>query len=85
MQENIFVSDDGHARIADFGLFMTVHDHGFENPIHRTVRMRHSPPELLPLTGFLPVIPTRQSDIFSLGILFLKVRLYMMPGASDMH
>lgn len=44
---------------------------GFATAADRDVR--HFAPELMPITESNPPNPTREGDIFSLGILFLQV------------
>ncbi|KZP16865.1 kinase-like protein [Athelia psychrophila] len=69
--DNILISDDGRAQIADFGVAVISELQGFTTAADRNVR--HSAPELTPLTESLPIKPTKGSDIFSLGILFLQL------------
>lgn len=74
MQENIVVSDKGHAKIVDFGVSLITELQGFTTST-QNVNVRHSAPELMPLVASSPLKPTRESDIFSLGILFMQVRI----------
>lgn len=66
------VSDNGRAQIADFGVSAIPELEGFTTALDRNVRQ--SAPELFPLGESPPIKPTKESDIFSLGILFLQVR-----------
>ncbi|KAF7977351.1 hypothetical protein HWV62_4151 [Athelia sp. TMB] len=69
--ENIMISDSGHAQIADFGVSVIPGLSGFTTVINWNAR--HSAPELLPITDSMPVKPTKETDIFSLGILFMQL------------
>ncbi|KZP18174.1 kinase-like protein [Athelia psychrophila] len=69
--DNILVSDAGRAQIADFGVSVIPELQGFTTFAERNVR--HSAPELIPLTAAPPPKPTKQSDIYSLAILFLQL------------
>jgi len=71
-QDNILVSDDGVAQINDFGMSQILDVQGFSTEILRNIRF--NAPELMPITGEpCDIRPTFESDIFSLGILFLQV------------
>ncbi|KZP18173.1 kinase-like protein [Athelia psychrophila] len=69
--ENILVSDAGRAQIADFGVSVIPEYQGFTTFSGKNVR--HSAPELILLAASAPVKPTKPSDIYSLGILFLQL------------
>ncbi|KAF7983450.1 hypothetical protein HWV62_12920 [Athelia sp. TMB] len=69
--ENIMISDHGSAQIVDFGVSVIPNVAGFTTIVNWNAR--HSAPELLPITEVQPQKPTRESDIFSLGILFLQL------------
>ncbi|KAF7987028.1 hypothetical protein HWV62_139 [Athelia sp. TMB] len=69
--ENIMISDSGHAQIADFGVSIIPGLSGFTTVINWNAR--HSAPELLPITDSVPVKPTKETDIFSLGILLMQL------------
>ncbi|KAF7983199.1 hypothetical protein HWV62_23462 [Athelia sp. TMB] len=69
--ENIMISDSGHAQISDFGVSVIPGLSGFTTVINWNAR--HSAPELLPITDSMPVKPTKETDIFSLGILFMQL------------
>jgi hypothetical protein len=47
--------------------------------------IRHAAPELRPNADvdMVTVRPTTHSDIYSLGILFLQVRQYLLPGQTE--
>lgn len=62
------ISDEGRAQIADFGVYKLFQ----ELTTVITWNARHTAPELLPLDNSLPK-PTKESDIFSLGILLLQL------------
>lgn len=68
------VSDAGRAQIADFGFSLIPELKGFTTVADRNIR--HSAPELLPLSEYAETAnPTQKSDIYSLGILLLQVRM----------
>lgn len=70
----MLVSDDGVAQINDFGMSRLLETQGFTTKILRNVRF--NAPELMPITEeACDLLPTYESDIFSLGILFLQVFL----------
>ena len=74
LQENVLVSDDGVAQINDFDMSRILETQGFTTKILRNIRF--NAPELMPITEeTCDILPTFQSDIFSLGILFLQVFL----------
>ncbi|KZP08193.1 kinase-like protein [Athelia psychrophila] len=68
--DNILISDNGAAQLNDFGTSQTLDFQGFTTKAWRN--MRYTAPEILPMieTPIEPR-PTMQSDIFSLGMLFL--------------
>ena len=75
-QDNVLISDQhaAPAQITDFGIACILDAEGFATMIQRNVR--YTPPELMPLEDIAGYVhPTLQSDIFSLGILFLQVRI----------
>ncbi|KZP12204.1 kinase-like protein [Athelia psychrophila] len=68
--DNILISDNGAAQLNDFGTSQILDVGGFTTKVPRN--MRYTAPELLPITETLTEPrPTMQSDIFSLGMLFL--------------
>jgi serine/threonine protein kinase len=72
VQDNILISDQDHAQITDFGIARILNAKGFTNMTERNARF--SAPELMPIDESKPdVRPTRESDIFSLGMLLLQV------------
>ena len=71
-QDNILISDREEAQITDFGLAQILDVTGFTTLIERNARF--TAPELLSLVDDSSR-PTRQSDVFSLGILLLQVCL----------
>jgi serine/threonine protein kinase len=77
-QNNILISDYHEAQITDFGLARILDVQGFTTMTLRNVR--YAAPELRPNgdVDMRTVRPTTQSDIFSLGILFLQVRPYTL-------
>jgi len=70
--DNILISDSGDAQITDFGISVIPEIQGFTTVIPRN--LRYSAPELSPIDEQSSIVnPTRESDIFSLGILFLQL------------
>jgi len=69
--DNILVSDKGVAQINDFGMSRIVDIEGFSAVTWRDARF--NAPELITPGQPNSVPPTFQSDIFSLGILFLQI------------
>ncbi|KAF7971102.1 hypothetical protein HWV62_22102 [Athelia sp. TMB] len=67
---NIAVSDSGRAQVADFGIASIPGILGSNNR-----NIRHTAPELLPLNGPAAAEPTKEGDIFSLGILLLQTKM----------
>jgi serine/threonine protein kinase len=71
-QDNVLVSDDGVALINDFGMSRILNVRGFTTRILRNIRF--NAPELMPISEQpTDIHPTFESDIFSLGMLFLQV------------
>jgi len=73
---NVIVSDHHEAQVTDFGIAYLLDVKGYTSSI-RTRNVRYTAPELMP-TEFNEenpeeVRPTKQSDIFSLGILLLQL------------
>jgi len=68
--DNILISDKIQAQITDFGLARILDVTGFTTMTQRNVRF--TAPELMPLDDIV-TRPTRESDIFSLGILLLQL------------
>jgi len=68
--DNILISDREEAQITDFGLAQILDVTGFTTLIERNARF--TAPELLSLVDDSSR-PTRQSDVFSLGILLLQL------------
>lgn len=70
--ENVLVSELGVAQINDFGMSRILETKGFTTTILRNIRF--NAPELMPITeDACEILPTYESDIFSLGILFLQL------------
>jgi len=71
--ENVLVSENGDAQINDFGMSRILETKGFTTTILRNIRF--NAPELMPITEDASdnILPTYESDIFSLGILFLQL------------
>jgi len=70
--ENVLVSENGDAQINDFGMSRILETKGFTTTILRNIRF--NAPELMPITeDTSDILPTYESDIFSLGILFLQL------------
>ncbi|KZP07047.1 kinase-like protein [Athelia psychrophila] len=72
--DNVLVSDSGDAQITDFGISVIPEIQGFTTLVPRN--LRYSAPELSPIEfreESSAINPTRESDIFSLGILFLQL------------
>ena len=76
----MLISDQhaAHAQLTDFGIACILDVKGFTTMNQRNVR--YTPPELMPLEEIEDEVvrPTQQSDIYSLGILFLQVRIYTL-------
>jgi len=71
---NIMISHDEHAIITDFGISRVLGVKGFTTMCDRNIRF--AAPELLPINSGEDddiVRPTKQSDIFSMGILLLQL------------
>jgi serine/threonine protein kinase len=68
--DNVLISDQHITQISDFGIACILDVKGFTTLTQRNVR--HTAPELMPLDD-QEVRPTLQSDIYSLGILFLQL------------
>lgn len=69
--ENVMISDDGRAQIVDFGVAVIPNIAGFTTVVDWNAR--YTAPQLLPIDGSDAPKPTKESDIFSLGILFLQL------------
>jgi serine/threonine protein kinase len=70
LQDNVIISDDGgdQAQLIDFGIAQILSVQGFTTVTDRNTR--YTAPELLSAVN---ARPTRQSDVFSLGVLLLQV------------
>jgi len=70
---NVIVSDQGQAQISDFGIAQILDSSRFMTMTQSNIRF--TAPELIPITEVNPSdgLPTRESDIFSLGMLFLQL------------
>jgi len=77
--DNVVVSDQLKAQITDFGIAQIVDVRGFTTVTERNIR--YTAPELMPEASdkldseasVTTIPPTKRSDIFSLGILFLQL------------
>ncbi|KAF7983118.1 hypothetical protein HWV62_24073 [Athelia sp. TMB] len=72
--DNILVTENGVAQITDFGIAVMPEFVGFTSTGQGARNPRYSAPELIPIVESPPIKPTRETDIFSLGILLLQVR-----------
>ena len=73
------ISDDHIAQISDFRVACILDVEGFTALTKTDVR--YTAPELMPISELVQdVRPTLQSDIYSLGILFLQVRIRLLCG-----
>jgi serine/threonine protein kinase len=73
----VLVTDTGVAQINDFGMSRILGEQGFTTKIFHNNYF--TAPELMPIKDEpSDVLPTFQSDIFSLGILFLQVCLFLI-------
>ena len=72
------ITDQGLAIISDFGISRIIDVKGFTTKVLRNVR--HNAPELMPIEEVpdQAVVATKQSDIFSFGILLLQVRFLFL-------
>jgi serine/threonine protein kinase len=76
--DNVLVSDEGVAQINDFGMSRMLDTKGFTTKTLHNIRF--TAPELLPIDeAACDVRPTFETDIFSLGMLFLQ--LFNGPNA----
>lgn len=72
-QDGIIVTDQKQAQISDFGIAQILDSPNFMKMMQNNIRF--IAPELMPTkeTDLFDVRPTRQSDIFSFGMLLLQV------------
>lgn len=77
---NVIISEQSRAQITDFGIARISHVKGYTTMTPRNIR--YTAPELMPITivedvaednELKDIRPTKESDIFSLGILFLQL------------
>ena len=70
-QGNVVIADQGQAQICDFGIAQILDPSSFMTMTQNNIRF--TAPELMPAkeVGLFDIRPTRQSDIFSFGILLL--------------
>ncbi|KAG8912779.1 hypothetical protein FRC01_004903, partial [Tulasnella sp. 417] len=76
---NVLVSDEGNAKLCDFGISKLVLEHtsGFTTTASVKGTLRYSSPEMLDLDGQ----STTRSDVWAFGMLILHVMTSKMPYA----
>ncbi|KAG8938822.1 Negative regulator of mitotic exit [Tulasnella sp. 424] len=74
---NVVVSDEGNAKICDFGISKLVQENpsGFTTTTSVKGTLRYSSPEMLDLDG----MSTTSSDVWAFGMLILHVRTNKLP------
>ena len=87
MKANILIDQDGHARLADFGLLTIISDHTYFNTSSSTAAggtTRWMSPELLDPEqfGLDHSCPTKESDCYALGMVIYEVLTGQPPFAS---
>ncbi len=65
---NVFVTEDGQVRVADFGVAAAQVDDAFTRPGTRRQRFAYAPPEMLEEEPY-----DERSDVFTLGVLFWEL------------
>ena len=85
-QNNVLISDDGQAQITDFGVACILDVQGYTTSESAPRNIRYVAPELMPINPAQEddkrPHPTLESDIYSLAILLLQVRLCFVASVS---
>ena len=81
IKANVLIDEDGHARLADFGLLTIVSDSTTSSSSRSAGTTRWMSPELLDPDrfGFKNSRPTKESDCYALGMVILEVLTGRVP------